>query len=86
ARAHAAPDAGARTDPDVPSNRKLILPLSLSESVEFRPNAVELRFNLGLALAKTGQTEQAISAFLKARELDARFELPLVPATPGPQR
>ncbi|MBZ5562566.1 MAG: PEGA domain-containing protein, partial [Acidobacteriia bacterium] len=62
ARAHAAPDAGARTDPDVPSNRKLILPLSLSESVEFRPNAVELRSKpQGLALDPSTNTNSGLS-------------------------
>ena len=43
ARADATPSTGVRTDPYVPSNGKLILPLSLPESAEYPPKPLELR-------------------------------------------
>ena len=52
-------------------------------AIRLKPDYAQAHFNLGLALAKAGQTEQAIAAFLKAKEIDARFVPPIVAAEPG---
>lgn len=47
ARANTDPGKGVRTNPYVPNNGKLILPLSLRPSVEYRPKPLELRLEHG---------------------------------------